>query len=261
VRVDRAVVREPALNAALTAAITAAGLTGVAGALHAGPALARVSPLAIRVTPRLVGRGRDDHVALTFDDGPDPVSTPSILAELDRLGWHATFFMLGGMARRAPSLVAEVVAAGHEVAVHGDEHRSMLSRGPRAARRDIQHATDTIAAGAGVTPTWFRPPFGALSSGALAGAKHAGLDTVLWTSWGRDWRAEATSDTVVADVLRGRLVGGTVLLHDSDCESAPGSWRSTLGALAPLAEQLHERGLEVGPLREHGLDRRPRARV
>ncbi len=229
---------------------------GAAGALHAGPALAGVSPFGVRVTPALVGRGRDDHVALTFDDGPDPASTPAFLEELDRRGWQATFFMLGTMARRTPSLVAEVAAAGHEVAVHGDEHRNMLRRTPRSARDDIRRATDTIAELTGTEPAWFRPPFGVLSLGALSGAKRAGLTTVLWTTWGRDWRREATPETVVADVLRRYVAGGTVLLHDSDCESYPGSWRAALGALAPLDEQLAARRLEVGPLRDHGLPTR-----
>lgn len=248
------------MSAALTAAIAAAGLASAAGVVHAGPSLARVAPIGNRVTPRLVGWGRPDHVALTFDDGPDPASTPAILEELDRLGWHATFFMLGGMARRAPSLVADLVAAGHEAAVHGEAHRSMLSRGPRAVRRDIQGATDAVADAAGVAPTWFRPPFGALSYGAVAGARRAGLTTVLWTTWGRDWRADATPDSVVGDVVRRDLAGGTILLHDSDCESAPGSWRATLGSLAPLAKHVQARGLTVGPLRDHGLQRHP-ARV
>ena len=215
-----------------------------------------MSPFGVRVTPALVGRGREDHLALTFDDGPDPASTPAFLEELDRCGWRATFFMLGTMARRSPALVAEVAAAGHEVAVHGDEHRNMLRRTPRAARDDIRRATDTIGELAGTAPSWFRPPFGILSLGALSGAKRAALTTVLWTTWGRDWRREATPETVVADVLRRYVAGGTVLLHDSDCQSYPGSWKSALGALAPLGEQLAGRGLEVGPLRDHGLPTR-----
>ncbi|HEV2311393.1 MAG TPA: polysaccharide deacetylase family protein [Acidimicrobiia bacterium] len=243
------------MSAALTAAITAAGVTGAAGAFYAGPVLARVAVIGDRVAPRLVGWGRSDHVALTFDDGPDPASTPAFLAELDRLGWHATFFLLGRMTRQAPSLAAEIVAAGHEVGVHGDDHRSMLSRGPISVRREIARTTDVVADAAGVAPRWFRPPFGALSYGALSGARRAGLDTVLWTSWGRDWRAEATPESVLADVLRRDVAGGTVLLHDSDCESAPGSWHAALGALAPLAEHLQERDLTVGSLGEHGLGR------
>jgi peptidoglycan/xylan/chitin deacetylase (PgdA/CDA1 family) len=232
-----------------------------AGAVHAGPALAGVSPFGIRVVPTLVGRGRADHVALTFDDGPDPRSTPAVLEELERQGWQATFFMLGTMARQSPSLVGEVIAAGHEVAVHGDEHKNMLRRTPRAARDDIRRATDTVAELAGQEPTWFRPPFGILSAGALSGARRAGLRTVLWTTWGRDWRKEATPDTVVADVCRRYVEGGTVLLHDSDCESYPGSWRSTLGALPLLAERFAARGLAVGALRDHGIATRPPASV
>ena len=212
-----------------------------------------MSPFGVRVTPALVGRGRPKHVALTFDDGPDPRSTPAILAELDRAGWQATFFMLGTMARQSPGLVSEVIAAGHEVAVHGDEHKNMLRRTPRAARDDIRRATDTLADLTGQHPTWFRPPFGILSAGALRGARRVGLRTVLWTTWGRDWRQEATPDTVVADVCRRYVDGGTVLLHDSDCESYPGSWRSTLGALPLLAERFAARDLTAGPLRDHGI--------
>ena len=138
----------------------------------------------------------------------------------------------------------------------------MLRRTPCGARDDIRRATDTVAELSGTEPTWFRPPFGILSLGALSGAKRAQLTTVLWTTWGRDWRKEATPNTVVADVLRRYVDGGTVLLHDSDCESYPGSWHATLGALAPLADQLAARGLTVGPLREHGLaSRRAPSRV
>jgi peptidoglycan-N-acetylglucosamine deacetylase len=164
--------------------------------------------------------------------------------------------MLGSMARQAPSLVAEIAAAGHEVAVHGDEHRNMLRRTPWAARDDIRRATDTVAELSGTTPSWFRPPFGVLSLAALTGARRAGLRTVLWTTWGRDWRATATPATVVADVLRRYVAGGTVLLHDSDCQSAPQSWETTLGALGPLADELAARHLEVGPLKDHGLEGR-----
>ena len=225
--------------------------------MHATPALAGVSPFGIRFTPAIVGRGLPDHVALTFDDGPDPGSTPAFLAELDRLGWRATFFMLGTMARNAPALVADVAAAGHEVAVHGDEHRNMLRRFPGAAADDVRRCRDTLAELTGSAPAWFRPPFGILSYGALRAAKRAGLATVLWTTWGRDWRKEATPESVTTDVLRRYVAGGTVLLHDSDCESYPGSWRSALGALPRLADAFGERELRVGPVGEHGIRRAP----
>ena len=95
--------------------------------------------------PRLAGRGRPDHVALTFDDGPDPLSTPHFLRLLDARGIRATFFLLGSMAARSPGLVREMAAAGHEIAVHGWHHRPLLLRGPRATCDDLARARDPSA--------------------------------------------------------------------------------------------------------------------
>ena len=232
-----------------------AGSVGLGAArVHAVPALVGVSPIGVRITPRLVGVGRPGHVALTFDDGPDPVSTPEILSVLDDLGWRATFFMLGDMVRRSPTIAQEVAAAGHEVAVHGDLHRNMLRRTPRSTEHDVAHAFDTVAVAAGVEPRWFRPPFGILSFSALRAARRYGMTTVLWTTWGRDWRRESTPESVVADVTRRYLDGGTVLLHDSDCESYPGSWKATLGALPRLADEFAARRLTVGAVGDHGIE-------
>jgi peptidoglycan/xylan/chitin deacetylase (PgdA/CDA1 family) len=234
-----------------------AGLAGAAAvaAVHAAPALGGVSPIGVRLTPALVGVGRRGHVALTFDDGPDAGSTPAILEQLDALGWRATFFMLGEMTRRDPGLAREVASRGHEVAVHGDVHANMLRRTPRHAADDIRRAHDCVATATGVEPCWFRPPFGISSYASLRAARRLGMRTVLWTTWGRDWRREATPDSVLADVTRRYVDGGTVLLHDSDCTSYPGSWRSTLGALPLLADELEARGLAVGPVGEHGIAR------
>jgi peptidoglycan/xylan/chitin deacetylase (PgdA/CDA1 family) len=232
----------------------AAGVVGaVAAAVHAAPALGGVSPIGVRVTPALVGVGRPGHVALTFDDGPDHASTPAVLAVLDALGWHATFFMLGEMARRDPGVAKAVAEAGHEVAVHGDVHGNMLRRTPGHARDDVRRGFDTVANATDVVPRWFRPPFGISSYASLRAARRLGMTTVLWTTWGRDWRKEATPESVVADVTRRYVDGGTVLLHDSDCTSYPGSWRSTVGALPRLADEFRARGLTVGPVGEHGI--------
>ncbi len=224
--------------------------------LHAGPALGGVSPIGVRFTPALVGVGRRGHVALTFDDGPDASSTPAFLDALEALGWHATFFMLGEMTRRDPGVARAVADAGHEVAVHGDVHGNMLRRTPRSARDDVARAHDTVAQATGIEPRWFRPPFGISSYSSLRAARRLGMTTVLWTTWGRDWRREATPATVVADVTRRYVDGGTVLLHDSDCTSYPGSWHSSLGALPRLAKEFHARGLDVGTVGEHGIETR-----
>lgn len=231
----------------------AVGSAGVAAAFHAAPAVAAVGPVRRLAMPRLAGVGTTDHVALTFDDGPDPASTPRFLALLSEHGVRATFFMLGRMAVEARGLVTEIAAAGHEIAVHGWEHRMLLKRPPRATVDDITRAHDLLAELTGTPPRWYRPPNGVLTGGALVAARRLGMTPVLWTAWGCDWTRGATPTSILTHVGRGLRGGGTVLLHDSDCTSAPGSWHATLGAVPPLLERIDELGLKVGPLADHGL--------
>ena len=229
---------------------------------HAGPGVLTLPAVRKRVAPGLHGLGRPGHVALTFDDGPDPASTPRFLEELDRLGWRATFFMLGALAHRAPALAAEVAAAGHEVAVHGWSHVNHLARRPGTVVDEVRRALDTLGEVTGSRPRWLRPPYGVMSGGDVLAARREGLRPVLWTAWGRDWTTEANPDGVAAEVMRGCGVAGggsgpTVLLHDSDCTSAPGSWRSAVGALPILADEWDRRGWQVGRLSDHDIVGRP----
>jgi peptidoglycan-N-acetylglucosamine deacetylase len=175
-----------------------------------------------------------------------------VLDALAALGWSATFFVLGSQARRYPAVLRETARRGHEIGVHGDEHRYLIARAPWTAYDDLRRARDSIADIAGVEPTWWRPPYGVLSGPALYAARRLGLRPVLWSTWGRDWRAEATADTVVADLLASPVDGATLLLHDSDVTSAPGSWRTTVAALPLLADRIAAAGLRVGPLCAHG---------
>lgn len=223
--------------------------TGVALA-HVAPAATWLKQPTTLLLPALKGVGRADHVALTFDDGPDATSTPRFLDELDRLGWKATFFLLGDMVRRSPDVAAEIVARGHEVGLHGDRHRSHLARGPVAVYRDLASGLDAVAEATGTRPRWFRPPYGELSAGTLFAVRRLGLHPVLWTTWGKDWRPGETGHSVADRVLAGLVPGATVLLHDSDCTSTPGSWRATLAALPRLAEGFDPQ-VTVGPLRDH----------
>lgn len=229
----------------------ALGLTGAALAVHAVPALTTIGPLRNRLLPALAGVGDGGHVALTFDDGPDPASTPAFLKVLDEYQVKATFFLLGRMLWAAPGLGRDLVQAGHEVAVHGWAHRPTLLRGPYATYNDMARTRDVIAAATGQRPRWYRPPYGVLSISALTAARRLGLTPVLWTNWGRDWERQATPQSVFTTVTRNLDGGATVLLHDSDCTSAPGSWRTTLGALPAILEEVHGRGLSIGPLRDH----------
>ena len=216
---------------------SAATVLAAGAVAHLLPGVVAWRSMRCRLLPRLAGVGDAGHVALTFDDGPDPKATPPILDALDTLGWQATFFCLGSQVRRSPDLTRELVRRGHEIAVHGDSHRSHLRRPFTSTVPDLRRARETVEDVAGVPVRWFRPPYGAVSTATLVAARTTGLQLVLWTTWGLDWQPRATGRTVAANVARTFRPGATVLLHDSDITSIPGTWRSALSALPILGRQ------------------------
>lgn len=230
-----------------------AGLTAATAlAAAVAPAAASVGPARRRLAPGLAGIVAGDHVALTYDDGPDPVSTPFFLDLLERHGRTATFFLLGEHVQRHPDLVAEMSLRGHELAVHGWDHACVLTRSPARLTAELVR-TRALVEQVGAQPVrWYRPPYGVLGTHALLAARTAGLRTVLWSAWGRDWEARATPERIVRTLDRTLAPGGTVLLHDTDRTSAPGSWERTLQASRTLLDRWDAGACAVGPLREHG---------
>ena len=233
------------------AAALGAGAPAALALAHAAPTITGWDRLRTVLWPRLAGVGLRDGVSVTFDDGPDPLGTPAVLDQLGRLGWTATFFLLGSQVRRFPEQARSVVAAGHEIAVHGDVHRSHLVRTPGDVDADLHRAVATIGEVTGVRPRFFRPPYGVVTTGTLIAVRRTGLQPVLWTAWGKDWQRSATPERVVRKLRRTLGPGATLLLHDSDCTSTPGSWRATAASLPLLAEDLDRLRLAVRPLGAH----------
>ncbi len=202
------------------------------------PALAPLSP-GLRGTLRIPGRIPDEAVAfLTFDDGPHLQGTPAVMDALDRGGARATFFLVGEQVRCEPSLAAELVSAGHTVELHGDRHRNHLRLSPAAVADDLRRGANAIAEATGRWPSWHRPPYGIFSAGSLAATRRLGFAPVLWSRWGRDWRADATADGVARLASAGARAGDVLLLHDSDAYSSPGSWRATATATPMVLDCL-----------------------
>ncbi|MDT3400831.1 polysaccharide deacetylase family protein, partial [Streptomyces sp. B1866] len=212
----------------------AAAVCGALLAVHVLPAATWLPGLRRACFPALAGAGDPGHVALTFDDGPDPAATPAILDALDRLEVRATFFVLGERALRYPELGRSIAARGHELAVHGWHHGPPWRPAFARDAREVARAARVVSDLAGARPLWYRPPYGILTGGRWAAARRAGLRPVLWSAWGRDWTAEATAASVRATVRRALRGGGTVLLHDAGRAAAPGCWRATLAALPDL---------------------------
>ncbi|WP_433532266.1 polysaccharide deacetylase family protein [Micromonospora sp. CA-263727] len=240
-----------------TAAVAALGF-----AAQALPAATATASIRRRLWPHLSGLGPPTRIALTFDDGPDRRSTPLFLRLLEQARIPATFFLLGRMLDRDPGLGRELAAAGHEVAVHGWEHRNLLWRSPAGTYADIARARDRIAAVTGARPIWYRPPYGVLTTAAVLACRRLGLTPRLWTVWGRDWEAGRPPESIWRTMVKDLAGGGTVLLHDSDCAATPGSWRGALAALPYLIEWARDRDLTIGTLGAHQASdadpRRPR---
>jgi peptidoglycan/xylan/chitin deacetylase (PgdA/CDA1 family) len=216
----------------------------LAAAAWALPALAPITPLAAAL--RIPTRTRDRAtVAITFDDGPHPQGTPAILEILREARAPATFFVIGEQVRRTGSLLDEIAAAGHQIAVHGDRHRNLL----RVARpgEDLDRAAATI----GRPVALHRAPYGIYSWTALRAVRRRGWTPALWSAWGRDWARGATGASVAAKVESDLDSGGVVLLHDADDYSVPGSWRATVAALPRILDAIGARGLRPGRLEPH----------
>jgi peptidoglycan/xylan/chitin deacetylase (PgdA/CDA1 family) len=180
-------------------------------------------------------------VALTFDDGPHPEGTPAILELLARANAHATFFVVGEQVRRRPELVAEIAAAGHEVALHGYQHRLQLRLSPAQVRDDTARGLAAVEDATGALPKLHRPPYGIYSPAGLRCARGFGLRPLLWSRWGKDWRKFTTPERIASRVLAGLLAGDVILLHDADFYSAHYSHRRTTAALSVIMAELERR--------------------
>ena len=183
------------------------------------------------------------EVALTFDDGPHPVATRRVLAVLARVGARATFFVLGAKARQAPEVLREMVAAGHELGIHGDRHDRRLSlRHPDAIVASLERVLAAIASATGERPRLFRPPIGHVSPRTAVAARRLGLTLVGWSTRSRDGRAATTAEQATRRVLAGLRPGAIILMHDA----AEHDDREPVApaALPAILDEIARRGLQ-----------------
>ena len=95
----------------------------------------------------------------------------------------------------------------------------------------------------GRLPPLYRPPYGVFTPAGLAAVRRRGLDPLLWSKWGRDWRSDRTPAQIAAAATEELSAGDVILLHDADWYSSPGSHRNTVAALPAILEELERLGL------------------
>ncbi len=177
-------------------------------------------------------------VAITFDDGPHPEGTPRMLEVLAELGATATFFLVGEQVAKRPALARQIVAQGHTVGLHGYIHRPHPTRRAEAMVDDFDRGVYAIADATGVEPRMHRPPYGIYSPHTLRMARERGLQPLLWSRWGKDWRKVTTPEQITRRVVGRIQAGDVILLHDADYYSAKRSHRRTAAALPMIIKTL-----------------------
>lgn len=181
---------------------------------------------------------RDRHVvALTFDDGPDPVRTPALLDVLDELGVKATFFVVGREVEAHPAVCARMVRAGHELGNHTYSHRYLPLARSRSVEHELRRTDRAIAAATGIVPRLARPPYGARTHRTVRAFARLAKRFVLWDVNSFDWKGKPAAE-VAARVVERTRPGSIILMHE-----ARERGEVTIDAVRRIVPALRARGL------------------
>jgi peptidoglycan/xylan/chitin deacetylase (PgdA/CDA1 family) len=169
---------------------------------------------------RVEGEELHGVVAFTFDDGPNPETTPHVIDALEKYDVPATFFIVtsrivGKLGAKSRDVLARELADGFLVGSHSVTHPNLGHATGGELDREIDQSIRTLAREANRPIGLFRPPYGALSGAGRMRLKKLGLTEVIWSIDTLDWRARD------AERLRKKVVGmifkqngGVVLMHD-----------------------------------------------
>jgi peptidoglycan-N-acetylglucosamine deacetylase len=171
------------------------------------------------------------YIAMTFDDGPSPETTPRLLDILKQRNIKATFFMIGQNAQRNPEIVKRILAEGHEIGNHSWTHPQLSKLSDQRVTDEITKTQDAIKDASGYTPVLFRPPYGAITSRQKDWIeKQFGLSIIMWSVDPFDWKRPGAS-VIEQRILAGARPGSIILSHDIHKQTVD-AMPATLDALA-----------------------------
>ncbi len=189
-------------------------------------------------TPAVTSGGSSgDEVALTFDDGPGPY-TLRLVAELNRLKVHATFFAIGDQERYFSEGTAAEVDSGDVVGDHTETHPMMAQLSAHEQYDELFEQMAQVEVVGAKRPRLFRPPYGSFDATTFKQLHHLRLLMVLWSVDTADYTLPGT-EAIVQRALAGAKPGAIILMHD-----AGGDRSETIAALPAIVRGLHERGLQ-----------------
>lgn len=150
------------------------------------------------------------YVALTFDDGPSPITTPQLLNILKQKNVKASFFMLGNGVNANPSVAKRVANEGHQIASHSYSHPQLTSLSSFQVEKQMRDADKAIYFATGQLPSTFRPPYGAINRSV---SNTVSKPAIMWSIDTRDW--ESRNPTAINNIVNQNIHNGAIiLLHD-----------------------------------------------
>ncbi|MDD4241919.1 MAG: polysaccharide deacetylase family protein [Smithellaceae bacterium] len=198
----------------------------------------------------VISRGRTgtNQVALTFDDGPSPSTTPAILDALDRHCAPATFFVSGLNAEKYPELIADILRRGHAVGNHTYRHDPLVMlKGYRTLYREVNDAIVALRR-LGVDARAFRPPVGIVNPGLFPILDELGLFCVTFNRRARD--AGNLRVLQLAEKILGRVKGDDIILLHDVKPRRPGDETAFAREIEKILAGIRRRGLDIVPLAE-----------
>jgi peptidoglycan/xylan/chitin deacetylase (PgdA/CDA1 family) len=171
------------------------------------------------------------YIAMTFDDGPSPETTPRLLDILKQRNIKATFFMIGQNAERNPTIVKRILAEGHEIGNHSWTHPQLSKLSDDRVTEEINKTQNAIKDASGYTPVLMRPPYGAITARQKEWIeKQFDLSVIIWSVDPFDWKRPGAS-VIEQRILAGARPGAIVLSHDIHKQTVD-AMPATLDALA-----------------------------
>jgi len=152
------------------------------------------------------------EVALTFDDGPDPIYTAKLLDLLQKYNAKATFFVVGVHAEKHPELLLRMKNEGHVIGVHNYVHKTNWLMRPKTVKKHIQMTNDIIEKVTGERSIYYRPPWGIMNLFDYRNVTQ--LNIILWSALFGDWSEKMTADKLKQRMLKKVNAGEVLLLHD-----------------------------------------------
>jgi peptidoglycan/xylan/chitin deacetylase (PgdA/CDA1 family) len=191
-----------------------------------------------RIFPQWLWRlpSASKSVALTFDDGPHPDTTPALLTTLKQLRIPATHFILGSRAQNNSQLVEAIHAAGHTIGSHGFNHVSFAFKPPSFQRETIHKTNETVFNILHEQLCLFRPPYGHFNPFTSTVLQQMEQRGVMWSLHARDWKNQS-GETLWERIKSGLHEGAIIVLHDGHPTTA-----ATIRILPRLADEISRRG-------------------